>query len=100
VITFPVDVAVIVALGTTSTIVSGLVFYAMIGHVNRHLPEDKQIPYFFSFSYPNLSKGGTIRREYRRLYPTGNLYRVYIVLNVLSFIFMVVAAMRLSHFLQ
>jgi hypothetical protein len=98
VISFPVDVAVIVALGTTSTIVSGLVFYAMIGHVNRQLPEDKQIPYFFSFSYSSLGKAGTIRREYKRFYPHGRLYRAYIVLNVLSFILMVAGAVRLSHY--
>ena len=50
-ITFPIDVAVLVALGITSIIASSLVLYVMIGHVNQKLPEDQQIPYFFSFSY-------------------------------------------------
>jgi hypothetical protein len=100
VITFPIDVAVLVALGTTSIIASSLVLYVMIGHVNRKLPEDQQIPYFFSFSYSYVSKAATIKREYKRFYPNSHLHMVRIGLNVLGFALMVAAAARLSHFVR
>lgn len=99
-ISFPVDVVVLVALGTTSIIASSLVLYVMIGRVNRKLPEDKQIPYFFSFSYPYFSKFTTIKREYKRCYPNSHLHTVRIVLNVLGFILMLAGAARLSHFVR
>jgi hypothetical protein len=99
VITFPIDVAVILALGTTSIIASGLILYAMIGQVNRKLPDDKQIPYFFSFSsYPYLSRAATIRREHKRFYPHSHLHMIRIVLNTVGFILMFAGAVRLSHF--
>jgi len=100
VISFPIDVVVLFALGTTSIIASGLVLYMMIGEVNRKLPEDRQIPYFFSFSYPYFSKFTTIKREYKRFYPTSHLHTVRIVLNVLGSIFMLAGAVRLSRFLR
>ncbi len=98
VITLPIGVAVLVAVGTTSIIASSLILYVMIGHVNRKLPEDKQIPYFFSFSYPYVSKATTIKREYKRFYPNGHLHTVRIVLNVLGFILIVACAAQLSHY--
>lgn len=99
-INFPLDVAVLVALGTTSIIASSLVLYFMIGHVNRKLSEDKQIPYLFSFSYPYVSKATTIKREYKRFYPNSHLHIVRIALNVFAFVLMVAAAARLSHFVR
>ncbi len=87
----------LVGLGTTSIIASSLVLYVMIGHVNRKLPEDKQIPYFFSFSYPYISKAATIKREYERFYPNSHLHRVRVVLNVLGFILILAGAVQLSH---
>ena len=100
VITVPIGVAVLVGLGATSIIASSLILYVMIGHVNRKLPEDEQIPYFFSFSYPYVSKATTIRREYKRFYPNGHLHTVRIVLNVLGLILMLASAIQLSHFVQ
>jgi hypothetical protein len=70
----------------------------MIGEVNRKLPEDKQIPYLNTFSYPYIGKDRTIKREYKRLYPDGHLRTVRIVLDVLGYIVFVVLLLRLSHF--
>jgi hypothetical protein len=93
-ITFRADVAVLVALATTAIIASSLILYVMIGQVNRRLPEEKQIPYFFSLSYPYTGKATTIEREYKRFYPRSYLHLVRIFLNVLGFALMLVAALR------
>ena len=100
VITLPIDVVVLLALGTTSIVASALVLYVMIGDVNRNLPEDKQIPFFFSFSYPYFSKAATIKREYKRFYPNGRLHALRIALNLLGFILMLVGAVRLGHLVR
>lgn len=95
-ISLPIDVAVLIALGTSLMFASGLILYAMIGKVNRKLPEDKQIAYL-GF-YP--AKAFKITREYRRLYPRSHLNSVRIALAVIGFALEVAAAARLSHFLQ
>jgi len=97
-ITVSVSVVVLLAAGTTFIVTSNLVLYMMIGQVNRKLPEDQQIPYFFSFSYPYATKAATIKREYKRFYLNSHLHTVRVVLNVLGFIFMLAAAWQLSHF--
>ncbi len=64
--TVPVSVVVLFTAATTLIIASGFVLYIMIGEVNRKLPEDQQIPYLFSVSYPYVRKAAIIKREYRR----------------------------------
>ncbi len=73
-------------------IASAFVWYSMIGKINRHLPEDQQIPYLFSLSYPILTKPAIVTREYKRLYPNGHLHTVRIVLNVLGGVLVVASA--------
>jgi hypothetical protein len=96
--TVPVSVVMLFAAGTTLIIASGLVLYSIISEVNRKLPEEQQIPYLFSVSYPYVSKAATIKREYGRFYPNDHPHAVRIVLNVLGFILMVACAAQLSHF--
>jgi hypothetical protein len=92
--TIPVSVAMVFAAGGTLIIVSAFILYAMIGKVNRRLPEDEQIGYV-GF-YP--AKAFRIAREYRRLYPHSYLNTLRIILNVLGFALIVASAARLSHF--
>jgi len=98
VITVPVGVVALLAAGTTFIVTSNLILYMMIGQVNRKLPENQQIPYFFSFSYPYVNRMATIKREYKRFYPGGCLQMTRTVLNVLGFVLMAAGAWHLSHF--
>jgi hypothetical protein len=82
-------VAVLLAVGATLAIVSGRVISAMIGEVNRRLPDDQQISYLWG--YPGKLSG--IREQYKRFYPKGTLSKVLTVLEV-SFL-MVMAACAL-----
>jgi hypothetical protein len=94
VIAIPVSVLILFAAAISLIIGANLVLYAMIGEVNRKLPENQQIGYL-GF-YP--SKAFRITREYRRFYPDGHLNTLRVIFNVLGFILGVCAAARLSHF--
>lgn len=48
---------------------STLVFFAMIGEVNRKVPDEQRISYLFW----HFNKYRTILRQYRQLYPGGRL---------------------------
>jgi hypothetical protein len=93
-ITIPLSVLILFAAATSLVIGANLVLYAMIGEINRKLPEEQQIGYL-GF-YP--SKAFRITREYRRLCPGGHLNTVRIIFNIVGFILGLCAAARLSHF--
>lgn len=92
--TIPISVAILFAAGGTLIMASAFMLYAMIGKVNRNLPEDQQLGYL-GF-YP--TKAFRITREYRRFYPRSHLNAIRIVLNVLGFALIVASAARLSQF--
>jgi hypothetical protein len=48
---------------------SSLVFFAMVGEVNRKVPEEQRISYLFW----HFNKYRALLRQYRRLYPSGRL---------------------------
>jgi len=85
---FPPVVAVLVAGSATLMMASGLVISAMIGEVNRKLPEDQQVSYMWR--YPG--KFSDIRDHYKRFYPKGPLARVLNVMGILIVIMMAAAA--------
>jgi hypothetical protein len=92
--TLPIGIAILLGAGISLIITSGFIFYAMIGKVNRKLPDNEQIGYI-GF-YP--AKVFRITAEYRRLYPHSHLNAVRILLSVVGFILGACAAARLSHF--
>lgn len=72
-------------LAVSCLISAGFVSYAIIGEINRKLPEEDQIPYFLGQRGKYVSqheKFARVRREYRRLYPGG---RMALYLNFLTF---------------
>jgi hypothetical protein len=95
VITIPIGVAFLFAAGGTLAIASAIISYAMIGKINRKLPEDQQIGYVLF--YP--SKGFRITREYRRLYPGSHLNMWRIVLIMIGGILVIASAVWYSHFM-
>jgi hypothetical protein len=54
---------------TSSNLISNFVMFAIIGEVNRKLPDEERIPYLWW----HLGKYQRTLREYRRLYPGGRL---------------------------
>src|SRR5690348_10430076 len=82
-------VAVLLAGGATLGIGSSLVIYAMIGEVNRRLPEDQQVSYLWG--YPGKLSG--IREQYKRFYPKGALSKVLTVLEALFIMVMATCAL-------
>jgi len=91
-IAFPISVMVLFSVGGTLIITSGFILYAMIGKVNRKLPDNEQISYVFF--YP--TKALKITRKFRHLYPRSHLNTVRIVLNVLGFLLIAACAAQLN----
>jgi|HubBroStandDraft_2_1064218.scaffolds.fasta_scaffold36558_2 hypothetical protein len=54
-------------------VVSNLVLYAMVGEVNRKVPEDEQIKYMFWFP----GKLAKVKKKYRNSYPRGRLVLLF-----------------------
>lgn len=90
---FPAVVAIPLAGAVTLMISSALIISAMIGKVNRNLPEDQQVSYMWG--YPG--KLSEIKEQYKRFYPQGSLGRVLNLLWVLIVILMVVFTWLLGH---
>jgi hypothetical protein len=67
--------------------------YQMIGEVNRKLPDDQQISYFF-FHFEKIER---IKREYRRLYPNSCVDFIQAALGWTGFIFVLLAGWTSAH---
>ena|ERR1700722_6818773 len=72
--------AALFAFGVSCCIVDGFVQMAMIGEVNRQLPEKSQIGYFGA----HIGKALRVKNEYKRLYPDGKLLRIFNLLLLVS----------------
>ncbi len=79
---------VFLCLGTSCAVISSLLVYQEIGEVNRKLPDEEQISYFFM--YPG--KMAKIKAEYKRLYPKGRVEFWRFVLQAAVFVFLALAA--------
>jgi hypothetical protein len=71
---------VLVNMGGACLLVSMALMYQEIGEVNRKLPDDRQISYFWFYA----EKVSRIRREYRRLYPQSSIDRYQVALGWLG----------------
>ncbi|MBV9990344.1 MAG: hypothetical protein JOZ72_03545 [Alphaproteobacteria bacterium] len=80
--------ALLFAVATTCAFSSTFVLLAMIGEVNRKLPDSEQIGY----AGPYFGKYKLIRHSYRRFYPNGHLEHIYWALGVSTFVFGFAAA--------
>jgi hypothetical protein len=74
----PFVVWIALVLLTTVCLAGSFIFHRIISEVNRKLPSDKQISYFFM--YP--TKSAPVYDEYRKLYPSGNLLFWSKLLNI------------------
>ena len=65
-----------------------------IGEVNRKLPEDQQISYWWMYA----EKYARIKKEYKRLYPSGRLHRSGVIFQIAGFAFVFLAAVAAAFF--
>ena len=85
---------VFVLAGTSCLVLSGFVLYAMIGEINRKLPDSEQVSYLFM--YPG--KLQRVKGEYRRFYPHGRLNSLRVTLNLLAILSFFGIVWRLGFF--
>lgn len=85
---------VLASLGASCLVVSGFFFVQEIGEVNRRLPEEKQISYWWMYA----GKYTRIRDEYRRLYPSGRIHMFSKVFEITGFALLVLALIASGFF--
>jgi hypothetical protein len=87
-ITFAIRDFIFISAASLCCMIAGGFFWKMIGEVNRKLPDDKQIEYFFM--YPG--KWSRVTKKYKLLYPDGRLHYVCMALGVIGMVFMLMLA--------
>lgn len=88
-------VAVILfVLAQTFILLSGFIRFAMIGEVNRRLPDEQQISYLLG----HFAKYRRIHTEYQRLYPEGRLGANFRASLALGFTLLLGSAWQLGFF--
>ena len=79
---------VFVCLAASCGLISSFLLWQEIGEVNRKLPDDQQISYFWG--YPEKIR--RIKKEYKRLYPNGKIERFSAAFQIAAIVFMILAA--------
>ena len=79
---------VFVCLGASCGLISSFLLWQEIGEVNRKLPDDQQISYFWG----SPEKIQRIKKEYKRLYPNGKIERLSAAFQIAAFAFMILGA--------
>ena len=85
----------VVLVGAISCIVaSGFLLFAMVGEINRLLPQDQRISYLWG----HWQKYSEIYAEYKRVCPTGRLLLYYKLLALSGFGLLLVFAWLIGMF--
>lgn len=82
------------ALAGSFLLLSGLLFSQEIGEINRKLPEDQQISYFWMYS----EKYSHIKRQYKRFYPNGRIHLLQFIFQLAGFAFFFLAVIASGFF--
>jgi len=82
------------ALAISCAVMSGLLLTQEIGEINRKLPEDRQISYWWMYS----EKYTRIKTEYRRLYPSGRIHTLGVIFELAAFAFFLLAVAAAGFF--
>ena len=78
----------IFSVAMTCIIGAGFILFAMIGEINRKLPDNEQISYLWG----HPAAYSRIYAEYKRFYPEGRLLLLYKIVLYSGFAFLVVCA--------
>ncbi len=81
--------SIFLSLATSCFVLSGFFIWQEIGEVNRKLPEDEQISYYWT----SPTKMSRIKTEYKRLYPSGRVELLRVTFQIAGFVFLVLAAL-------
>lgn len=79
------------ALAVSCAVISGFLLTQEIGEINRKLPEDQQISYWWMYSEKYLR----VKTEYKRLYPNGRIHALGNIFGVAAlalFLLAIIAA--------
>jgi hypothetical protein len=85
---------VLAALAGSCLLLSGFLLTQEVGEVNRKLPEDQQISYWWM----HVDKYARIKREYKRLYPNGRIHTFSIIFEFAGFALGLLAAIAAGFF--
>lgn len=69
ILTFPISAAILLCLAASCCMLSAFCLWQEIGEVNRKLPDDQRLS-CWGMHFVKMSK---VKREYRRLYPSGKV---------------------------
>jgi len=81
-------------LACSCAILSAFFLWQQIGEINRKLPDNEQISYWGMHPV----KMAKIKREYRRLYPSGKIDLLRRILQYAAFVFLVLLLIPLGFF--
>ena len=85
---------ILAALGASCLALSGFLLTQEVGEVNRKLPEDRQISYWWW----NPERYRRLKNEYKRLYPSGRIHKTAMVVEITGFVFWLLAAIAAGFF--
>jgi hypothetical protein len=85
---------VFAVLSISCWILSGFIFTQEIGEVNRKLPEDQQISYWWMYA----EKHARIKQLYKRFYPNGRLHLIGRLLEAVGIALCIAAAIASGFF--
>ena len=82
------------ALAASCLMLSGFLLTQEIGEVNRKLPDDRQISYWWIYS----EKYARIKQEYKRLYPNGRIHAAMVAFQIVGFALLLLSAIAAGFF--
>lgn len=85
---------VLFCLACSCALLSAFLLWQEIGEINRKLPDDQQISYWGIHPI----KMAKIKREYKRLYPSGRIDLVSRIFQYAAFVFFVLLLIPLGFF--
>jgi len=100
-ISFTFPAAILLALAASCCALSGFFLWQEIGEVNRKLSDAEQISYWgMHLSYWGMHplKMARIRKEYRRLYPSGKIDLMRRIFQYATFAFLALSLIPLGFF--
>ncbi len=89
-----VPAVILLSLACSCAMLSAFFLWQQIGEINRKLPDSEQISYWGV----HPAKMAKIKREYKRLYPSGKIDLMRRILQYAAFAFMVLLLIPLGFF--
>ena len=82
------------ALAISCFVASGFFLTQEIGEINRKLPENQQISYWWMYA----EKYARVKKEYKRLYPKGRIHLLGNIFGAVGIVLLLLAAIAAGFF--